>query len=483
MADKDVRQNFIDPRAVHAVASVKTLLSKKHKDSAEWAGFGLVVIDEGHHVLEGNEWGRAMALFPNARGLFVTATPCRADGRGLGRHADGLVDEMVVGLQMRDAIDDGWLLDYRIYCPQGDYHRPDSADDIGASGDIKRDANRKAIKSSHIVGNAVEQYRRIIPGKKAVLYAPDIETASESAAEFNRAGIPAELVQATTPTTLRIEIMRRFRRGEVLVLCNVDLFGEGTDIPNMDAVIMLRATESFALYSQQFNRASTIDIDGPVPEDKAARLAAIAASDKPRAIIIDHVGNVVRFNGPPDSAHHRRWTLDAREKRSRVKTDDDIPWRACLNPTCMQVYERFHAVCPFCGDKPVPAERTAAEFVDGDLFELDAETLARMRGDVEKVDMPASEYREQLAANHCAPAHQSAHVKKHLNRQDHQAALRVSIAWWAAGHRDLGRGDREIYRRFFFAFGVDALAAKSLGTADADALADKINSRLISGVD
>jgi superfamily II DNA or RNA helicase len=149
---------------------------------------------------------------------------------------------------------------------------------------------------------------------------------------------------------------------------------------------MMRATESFALYSQQFNRASTLSLDGPPPEGRAERLAAIAASDKPRAIIIDHVGNVVRFAGPPDAAHRTEWTLDAREKRSRGKKPDGVPWRACLNPTCMQVYEAFQPSCPYCSERPIPAARNAPEFVDGDLFELDEATLREMRGEVEKID-------------------------------------------------------------------------------------------------
>jgi hypothetical protein len=63
------------------------------------------VRDEGHHVLRDNEWGRASALSPNARGLFPTATALRTDGRGLGRHLDGLTDRLVLAPSMRDLID------------------------------------------------------------------------------------------------------------------------------------------------------------------------------------------------------------------------------------------------------------------------------------------------------------------------------------------------------------------------------------------
>src|ERR1700747_2112465 len=72
---------------------------------------GLTVIDEGHHVLRDNKWGKAFALFPKARGLFLTAHFFRADGCGLGRHASGLVDWLVLGPSARELINRGYLTD------------------------------------------------------------------------------------------------------------------------------------------------------------------------------------------------------------------------------------------------------------------------------------------------------------------------------------------------------------------------------------
>src|SRR6201996_4192621 len=83
----------------------------------------LAVQDEGHHVLKNNKWGRAASLLPNARGLFPTATPLRADGRGLGRHADGLTDALVLAPSMRQLIHQGYLTEYRIFAPPSDFHR------------------------------------------------------------------------------------------------------------------------------------------------------------------------------------------------------------------------------------------------------------------------------------------------------------------------------------------------------------------------
>ena len=465
---EETGQSFYQPHASVAVAGVDTLI-RRHDALAAWLPrVGLWIIDEGHHVLEGNKWGTAVEMFPNARGLLVTATPTRADGKGLGRHADGVADVLVTGPTMRELINDGWLTDYTIYAPPGDYHRPD---DVGSTGDFKPAAVKASIRKSHIIGDVVTHYQRIAPGRLGVTFASDVESATDIADQFNASGIPTAVVSAKTPDSERAAILRKFRRRELTMLVNVDLFGEGFDLPAIEVVIMARPTESFSLYAQQFGRALRLMLTGPTPDTVQGRLAAIAASGKPRAIIIDHVGNVIR-HGLPDA--RREWTLDATERNSRGSAEDAVPLRSCLNPECMQVYERFHPACPFCGDHPVPASRSAPEFVDGDLTELDAETLARMRGEVEAVDLPADEYRAQLAAKKCPTIGQHAHVKRHLAQQEAQTALREAMALWAGHHKAQGRSDAESYRRFYLRFGIDALSAQALNTAEAGELTGKV---------
>jgi len=472
----ELGSSFYDPGASCAVAGVDTII-RRHDELAAWlATIRLWVIDEAHHLLRKNKWGKAVEMFPNAFGLGVTATPVRADGNGLGRHADGEFDAMVVGPTMRELINDGWLTDYRIFAPQSDVDL--SQVSIGSTGDFSQPQLKKAIRKSHIVGDVVDHYQRIAPGKLGVVFASDVETATDIAAQFNRAGVPAEAVSAKTPDPVRATIMARFKRRELQVLVNVDLFGEGFDLPAIEVVSMARPTESFALYAQQFGRALRLMLDGTPPDTAEARRAAIAASSKPRAIIIDHVGNVVR-HGLPDAA--REWSLDRREKRARGSADDVMPIRSCLNVECMQVYERFHPVCPFCGFKPEPAARTAPEFVDGDLTELDAETLARMRGEVLRVDMPVEDYRAELAAKGCPLIGQARHAKRHKERQNTQEALRASIAWWAGGQRVHGRSDAESYRRFYHAFGIDVLSAQALDHEPAMALLERVNKSLVDG--
>lgn len=437
----DTGRSYYNANGHVGVASVNTLV-KMPPETPWFATVTLWVQDEIHHLLSKNLWGKAAALFPNARGLGVTATPVRADGKGLGRHADGLMDTMVFAPSMRTLIDDGYLTDYRIFAPPSDLDLAGVG--ISAGGDYSPEPLREAVRKSHIVGDVVSQYLRIAAGKRGVTFCPDVASASDAAAAFRQAGVPAETVSAKTPAAVRSAIIRRFAAGEILQLTNCDLFSEGFDLPAIEVVSMMRPTLSFGLYSQQFGRALRV-MEG-----------------KQHAIIIDHVGNVMR-HGLPDAP--REWSLDRRERRSRSTPDDVIPVRVC--PECTGVYERAEhgLTCPYCGATAEPAGRSLPEMVDGDLYELDADTLARMRSEI---DAPPS--------SHPSPLIQRSLNARHRERCDAQTELRAAMAEWA-GRRD-GRTDqatvRRLQREFFITFGVDVLSAQALGRAEAESLTERV---------
>lgn len=459
---EEVGANYVVPNAKCAVASVNTLTGKKFSESLKpWLPtVKLWVQDEAHHVLRDNQWGRAAAMFPNARGLGVTATPLRADGNGLGRHADGLFDTMVIGPSMRDLITMGFLTEYRIFAPPSTFQR-DQVAVSQTTGDFNLDQMRKAVASSslvvhdekQIVGDIVQHYQRIAPGKLGVTFVPDIVTAEEVASQYVAAGIPAEIITGKTPDDERYKMMRRFKNRQTLQLVSIDVLGEGVDVPAIEVVSMGRPTESYGLYVQQFGRALRL-LDG-----------------KDRAIIIDHVGNVMR-HGLPDAP--REWSLDRRERRSSGKSDAQTI-RACLNPECGAVYERFRDACPYCGTPvPPPAERSRPEFVDGDLFELDPAMLEQMRGAVARVDMTPEAYREQLARQGVPQIGIMANVKRHIERQETIGTLREAMAVWAGYERAAGLSDREIFRKFYIEHGHDWMTAQTLKRDEALGLAERV---------
>jgi superfamily II DNA or RNA helicase len=406
-------------------------------------------MDEAHHVLTSNKWGTAVAMLPNARGLGVTATPLRADGKGLGRHADGVFDTMIVGVNMRELIEAGYLSDYRAYAPPSDLDLSDV--NITASGEYNKTKLKGAVVRSHIVGDVVEHYLRLARGKLGVTFATDVETAGVISARFNASGVPSAVIHAKTPERERIGIMKRFKRHELLQIVNVDILGEGVDVPAIEVVSMARPTQSFGLFVQQFGRA----------------LRPLAG--KSHAIIIDHAGNIVR-HGLPDGA--KIWTLDRREKR---KTTDNgaIPVRSCM--ICASVYERTYTACPFCGHVNIPTSRSTPEQVDGDLVELTPEAIAILRGEVARVDMHPAERAQELRRKNVPHIGILGTVNKHIARQSAQGELRASIAMWAGVQRYNGRPDRESYKKFYFLFGVDVMSAQALNEKDATILTERVN--------
>ena len=126
-------------------------------------------IDEGHHALPDNQWGKCVNLFKNAYGLGVTATPLRADRKGL----DGVYDSMVVGPTMRDLINQGHLSEYRIFCPQESFDLANVR--TGSGGDYVKKELDDASDRSTIAGDVVQQYLKLAPGKRGLTFAVNLK--------------------------------------------------------------------------------------------------------------------------------------------------------------------------------------------------------------------------------------------------------------------------------------------------------------------
>lgn len=469
-------RDFYNPRAPWKCASVQTLVQRANDLPKSWTQqVGMIHGDEGHHYLENNIWGTAVNIFPNAFGLFPTATPCRGDGIGLGRGHGGVVDRMVIGPDMRWMIDQGHLTDYHVYMPLAEDLDMEGVQ-ITESGEFNMAETKRRVKgSTKIVGDVVKCYLEFARGLKGITFAVDIEHANDICKAYNAAGVPAVVVQASTPEAERRSIMKRLLAGELLQLVNVDLFGEGVDVPAVQVVSMARPTASFSLYAQQFGRALRLLVSKVLraawhtytPEQ---RKRFIAESEKPRAIIIDHVGNLLTHKGAPDQ-RREPWTLEARSKRRTA--DDAIPLRACGNPICLQAFERFLTACPYCGwVPPLPADRSKPEFVDGDMHLYTPELLRELFGQASKFD-EGSVAQIPYGVSHNSPVAQRLRALHAVNKEA-QDRLRAVMALYSPP----GLDERVAARRFFHTFGVDTLSAKGLTSADANELRQRILNKL-----
>lgn len=442
----ELGRSFVNPDAKCSVGSVQTIVSRMDQLRQWGAQVDRWTMDEAHHLLLKNQWGKAISLFTNARGLGVTACPQRADGAGLGRHHDGLMDVMVTGPTMRQLIDmvPPALSDYQVVIPQTDFDIGDDA--ITATGDYSPKKMKDASKRSHIVSDAVTEYLKWTPGKKAICFATDIETANDIANRFNAVGIAAASLSSLTDAGVRREMVRRFRDGRLLVLVNVDLFDEGFDVSDCEVVIMCRPTASLNKFLQMLGRGLR------------------TALNKAFGWIIDLVSNVLR-HGLPDRP--RVWTLDRRDKRAKKAPDpDEIALTACRE--CSRPYERCLPRCPYCGAEPVvmPGSRTP-EQVDGDLVLLDRETLAQMRAAM-TLEAPADiGARVAYAAGEIAG--QGA-MNRQIDRHRAQADLKAAIEQWAGIRMHGGDEERTVHKRWFLTTGMTVLQAMALSRAEMDDL-------------
>jgi DNA repair protein RadD len=451
------KRTSYDPNAKCAVVSIQSLVANAERFAMWGSGIAEWITDEGHHVLEKNTWGTGLKIFPNAQGELYTAHSGRGDGKGLGRHAHGIVDALVEGPLMRDLINAGFLVDYKIFCPPSDFDR--GALGLTDKGEFKPSDVKKETRKSQVLGDVVNSYLRIARGKKGITFASDIEDAEEIAAKFRAAGIPAAAVSSKTPMNERIKYIEQFEAPNgLLQLVNVDLFGEGYDVPALEVVSFARPTASFQTYLQQFGRV----------------LRTCVERGKQWGIVIDHVGNVVE-HGLPDA--YRVQTLDNRPRSSRGSVDPDVPpIKKCLSPTCFRAYEAIHPVCPYCGWKPEIKDRSRIEHVDGEIGELDPEVLRLLRGTVEQhLAYP------NLPSN---PLHAAALRNRHAEKVAAIQILKESMMWWAGWQQHRGLTHAQCQRAFYYRFGIDVMSAQMLDKNDAAMLHHKIQDHIkqIAGV-
>lgn len=451
---KTTGRNYFDPRATVHVAGVDTLIRRFKPDDRWCAGIKRWTCDEAHHLLAANKWGKAAALFPHAHGLGVTATPIRADRKSLHADQTGVFHALVQGPGMRDLIESGAVCDYRIIAPQSGID--EALLRVGSTGDFTP-ASAKAAQKSELVGDIVQTYLDRVQGQQAIVFAVDVQDARDIAARFQSAGVDAESLDGTSNDAHRQLQVDRFARGELRVLTNVDLFGEGFDVPACDVVIMARPTASFGLFCQQFARCLT-----PAP-------------GKTHGIIIDHVGNVMRMaatHGMPDTP--RRWTLWQEPGKAGQRNADAVPVRVC--PACALAYPALSLSCPYCGEPHVPAGRGTPQQVDGILSEMSPELLAQLRAAAanHRADEPAVPYGASDIVRRGV-------LNRHRRNQEAQAALADAMKRWGGVRRAAGDDDTAMQARFLHRFGVDVLTAQGLAETAALELRDAIMESLNNG--
>lgn len=331
-----------DKRHLVQIASVQTLARR-------WPRFRiprLVIWDECHHLAAGS-WSKLFGNFAGAFHIGLSATPERLDGRGLSP----FFQKMIHGPSVEWLIQNKFLSDYRLYAPS----KISMAGVHTRMGDFVQSEVTSIIDKPGITGDVISHYKKFCEGKRAVVFCVSVAHSKHVVEEFKKEGFNAAHIDGETSKEERDSAIERFKEGNIQILSNVELFGEGFDAPAVEAAILLRPTQSLGLYLQQVGRSLR-------PHE-----------GKLHAIILDHVGNCER-HGLPDE--ERTWSLVGnRGERSNGKSDS-VSVKIC--PSCFAAQFSGQPICRFCGfafDKK-PREIDQKE---GDLSEIDKEALRRQR--------------------------------------------------------------------------------------------------------
>ncbi|EAD6481639.1 DEAD/DEAH box helicase [Listeria monocytogenes] len=318
--------NDVDMKFVN-LGMVQTVVRRLEKTSEP----ALIIIDESHHVLA-NSYKKIINHFSNAKVVGFTATPVRINGGGLGDINDILIEKVNVK----------WLIENQFLAPYK-YFAPEIVQtetlDIKRTGEFDMTGLDDQFNKRMIWGDVIKHYQKLADGQQAILYASSLYQSQKMAASFEQVGITAAHIDGKTPKAERDHIIQQFRNGEIKVLCNLDLIGEGFDVPDCSTVIMLRPTQSLSLYIQQSMRGMRYR-----PEKTS--------------IIIDHVGNVSRF-GLPDM--ERTWTLEPKKGSNSKKAE--APVKIC--PDCFMTVLSSNKQCEHCGHefkvevKPIQVDEAA----------------------------------------------------------------------------------------------------------------------------
>ena len=285
-----------------------------------------IIFDECHFSAA-KTWQKIIDAYPKAYIIGLTATPCRLDGKPLNSIYDALID----GPQAAELIQSGYLAPYRYFAP--------SVADLSAlrrkGSDFDAEQASDILTQRAVFGDVITHYKTLADSKKAICYCSSIRHSKTMAEEFRAAGISAVHFDGDTPKKERGKIIEDFRAGNIKILCNVDLISVGFDCPDVECCILLRPTMSTALYIQQACRA-------------------LRPAHGKTAVILDHVGNVLR-HGLPDEP--RRWTLEGGMQKRQPFTDTGrLSVRTCLR--CYSAYDGHLKCCPYCNE---PAQLTTQE--------------------------------------------------------------------------------------------------------------------------
>ena len=263
----------------YSVSDTSSLLSSVKAMSIQWLMRhydeieeepGMIVIDEAHHALA-KTYKEMWERFPNAKFLGLTATPCRLNGKGF----TDLFDVLVQSWSVPEFISKGRLATYDFVSIKSDgvtQRLIDSLQKRGADGDYQNKEMDMLLNKKPSIERLYRSLEEYGKDRKGIVYAINISHAQKITKLYQEHGVKAIAIDSKTPATERQQDIEAFKKGDIQVLVNVDIFSEGFDCPDVEFVQLARPTLSLAKYLQMVGRGLRV------------------AKGKKNCVIIDNVG-------------------------------------------------------------------------------------------------------------------------------------------------------------------------------------------------
>ena len=269
----------------------------RHYDEIEGEP-GMIVIDEAHHALA-KTYKEMWERFPKAKFLGLTATPCRLNGKGF----TDLFDVLVQSWAVPEFISKGRLATYDFVSIKSDgvtQRLIDSLQKRGADGDYQNKEMDMLLNKKPSIERLYQSLEEFGKDRKGIVYAINISHAQKITKLYQEHGVKAIAIDSKTPAAERQQDIEAFKKGDIQVLVNVDIFSEGFDCPDVEFVQLARPTLSLAKYLQMVGRGLRI------------------AKGKKNCVIIDNVG-LYRVFGLPSQVWNWNAMFEGKLKVGKKK--------------------------------------------------------------------------------------------------------------------------------------------------------------------
>ncbi|MBN6739780.1 DEAD/DEAH box helicase family protein [Acidithiobacillus sp. MC6.1] len=317
------------------VAGIQTLagngLSSARLPSASLTrDWDLVLVDEAHRVGDTGQYADYLTNLPRDPAILgVTATPWRMDNTGkhqlLTRIPGAIFQRVACWVQPEDLIQRGFLL------------RPEMVP-------VRHAFPRAGFKLDHgeIAASGVSRYlhldfdarmaeilEKTADARRILIFCETVKDARRVAESLDASRHPARFIDGTMPEAKRRNLLQALQEGSLRYLVNVDVFTEGLDVPEIDAVVLLCMTQSVPRFLQKAGRGLRPAALQAAVLPGAALPPASLPGASPTCRFLDYGHHIERLGAIEASRGEDARPLDARKRQKcLVSAVESARWKA-----------------------------------------------------------------------------------------------------------------------------------------------------------